>query len=1045
MNMKRNIYKLWSRTKQGLLVLASSALLSTAYSQTTTFVYTGTVQTITLPAGNYSIECWGGNGGTAANTGSTSVLVGGKGGYSRGFFNNPSTQVFNVYVGGRGGDATGANIGSGGGGMSDVAPASNTLAVVIAAGGGGGSTSGSTSSENSTGGDAGGLIGATALDNTGVTGGSAATGGSQSAGGSATAGTYGVGFPGGFGYGGGGANGGVSGTMHGPGGAGGNGGNGGWNGGGGGCTLTGINDHAAGGGAGYYGGGGGRGDGGAGGGGSSYIGGVTTATTIMFGQSGYVTNPDVAGNGRVIITSLCNLNMVSSAAPGPICVGGSATLTSDAISNYSWSNGSTAATIVVSPTVTTQYTLTATSPLNCTTSAVVTVSVISSPPSITAVTSNTAVCAGGAVVLTASGAATYTWTNGVTNAVSYTPAATNVYTVTGTNACGTGSASIGVTVNPSPSVFAGVNTPTVCSGSSVTFTSGGSATSYFWSAGVVSGTPYFPGSTSVYTLTGTSAGCSSVALVGVTVVASPNAPPAVTPTAICVGSTATLSATGANSYTWTPGNNIFTSTVAVSPPGPTTYTIVRQNGACTTTATVSLVVNPLPLVNASASPNQICTGTGVNFVVVGPISNTWMPGGFTQSNFTLFPNNSTCYTVTGSNGNCTASAVVCVTVNASPAISILSSTNVICQGGTVSFTASGNATAYNWQPMNSSNINETLSPSTTTIVSLSGTNTAGCTSTVTQLIQVNPLANLTLTTSLPFVCAGQTAVISVLNPSPNIVYNWNTGPTGPSISVSPTITTNYGIVGTNTVSGCVNTNSISLAVYISTFSIASPSAICKGETATLTAAGSPTSYAWNVPGSPTAPSVTVNPIVNTTYIATGTNGSCSNTVAVTVTVNPLPNVTATVAKSQICKFEIATITGNGATTYSWNTGATSQVLTFTLSVTTTYTLTGTDNNNCSKTTTVTQFVATCIGIDDIDREGRNINIYPNPNNGTFMIDSDQNMTLEVINALGKTVTTVQLQAGSSKEVTVGDLPAGVYFIRSQTDGSKINKKLIIER
>ena len=59
-------------------------------------------------------------------------------------------------------------------------------------GGDAGSTSGGTTNENSTGGDGGGLIGATAIDGSGVTGGTAATGGSQSAGGSATAGSYGA-------------------------------------------------------------------------------------------------------------------------------------------------------------------------------------------------------------------------------------------------------------------------------------------------------------------------------------------------------------------------------------------------------------------------------------------------------------------------------------------------------------------------------------------------------------------------------------------------------------------------------------------------------------------------------------------------------------------------------------------------------------------------------------------------------------------------------------------------------------------------------------
>ena len=140
--MKKNIYKLKSHLKHLLYSTALLLFLSDVYAQTTySFNYTGSTQTISLPPGNYSIQCWGANGGNASN--GTNPAIGGRGGFSTGTFANPSTQVFNVYVGGRGGDASGAsNVGAGGGGMSDIAPVSNPTMIIIAAGGGGGSTSG---------------------------------------------------------------------------------------------------------------------------------------------------------------------------------------------------------------------------------------------------------------------------------------------------------------------------------------------------------------------------------------------------------------------------------------------------------------------------------------------------------------------------------------------------------------------------------------------------------------------------------------------------------------------------------------------------------------------------------------------------------------------------------------------------------------------------------------------------------------------------------------------------------------------------------------
>ncbi|MES2681722.1 MAG: T9SS type A sorting domain-containing protein, partial [Bacteroidota bacterium] len=256
-------------------------------------------------------------------------------------------------------------------------------------------------------------------------------------------------------------------------------------------------------------------------------------------------------------------------------------------------------------------------------------------------------------------------------------------------------------------------------------------------------------------------------------------------------------------------------------------------------------------------------------------------------------------------------------------------------------------------------------------------------------------------------------------------------------------TTNYFATGTNTLTGCVNTNTITLAVYISTFTAISGTAICKGETVTLTASGAAPNYSWT--GGIMSSSIAVSPLINTTYYVTGLNVSCSNTQAITVTVNPLPNVTASVAKSQICKFEVATITGNGASTYSWNTGAATQVLTFTLGITTTYTLTGTDNNGCSKTTTVTQFVATCIGLDEEVGKGRGLNIYPNPNNGEFtiMLNDKNERTMEIMDVTGRIIL-AQTISGDEVKVMMNSFANGIYYVSVKTNISREVFKIIKE-
>jgi hypothetical protein len=96
----KKIYQLLSSAQQLLFALALTVFSGTVYSQTTfTFNYTGTVQTITLPAGNYSIQCWGADGGTNSSNSGTSP---GSGGYSKGTISLSSSTTFSVYVGGKG-------------------------------------------------------------------------------------------------------------------------------------------------------------------------------------------------------------------------------------------------------------------------------------------------------------------------------------------------------------------------------------------------------------------------------------------------------------------------------------------------------------------------------------------------------------------------------------------------------------------------------------------------------------------------------------------------------------------------------------------------------------------------------------------------------------------------------------------------------------------------------------------------------------------------------------------------------------------------------
>ena len=98
------------------------------------------------------------------------------------------------------------------------------------------------------------------------------------------------------------------------------------------------------------------------------------------------------------------------------------------------------------------------------------------------------------------------------------------------------------------------------------------------------------------------------------------------------------------------------------------------------------------------------------------------------------------------------------------------------------------------------------------------------------------------------------------------------------------------------------------------------------------------------------------------------NGTCTaSTDDVVITNNSLPTVTASVSESSgaasndgtICSGDNVTLSGGGATSYSWNNSVTNGVA-FSPGSTTTYTVTGTDGNSCQNTAQQTVTVSTTV-------------------------------------------------------------------------------------
>jgi hypothetical protein len=189
--------------------------------------------------------------------------------------------------------------------------------------------------------------------------------------------------------------------------------------------------------------------------------------------------------------------------PSTICEGQSANLVASGANSYFWSTGATTASISETPVNIGTYSVTGTNTLSgCSSTAVNQVSV--NPLPIVSISTNTnSVCSGSSASLLASGALSYTWSNGANTAsISLTPSTTTNYTVYGAGSFGCiGSASLLITVIPSPTITVVGNT-LICAGG-VTYQ--WSSNSFSSQATTINPAPL---STSLFTVASTAAnGC----------------------------------------------------------------------------------------------------------------------------------------------------------------------------------------------------------------------------------------------------------------------------------------------------------------------------------------------------------------------------------------------------------------------------------------------------------------------------------------------------------------------------------------------------------
>jgi len=409
---------------------------------------------------------------------------------------------------------------------------------------------------------------------------------------------------------------------------------------------------------------------------------------------------------------------------------------------------------------------------------------------------------------------------------------------------------------------------------------------------------------------------------------------------------------------------------------------------------------------STSANHTICYGDSITLTATGSSTYTWQPNSSTDSTITVAPTITSSYIVTGSNGGCSKTDTIIVTVNPLPVASITpNGPFTFCAGSSVSLDA-GSFPSYTWSNGSTS---EVTSVSTSNTYTVTVTDNNGCTGTASQAVIVNPNPTTSITGGSSF-CAGDTLVLAAGAYSQ---YHWSTGDATPLITLTTAATYIVTVTDSN---GCTGTASQAVSVNTSPTPSIIPNGsttFCQGGSVTLNA-GSYPAYLWSTGSS----SQSITATASNTYTVTVTNASgCTGTASETVTViaNPAPTISPS-GSINLCDGENVTLLSSNGLLYHWSTGAATQSITVNQSGA--YTVTVTYGPNCSNTSTITDVFVHPIPVASITAIPDNVEFCAG--DSIHLIANSTTTPLSYSWSTGASTQSIEATTGGTFTVTVTD-------------------------
>jgi len=359
--------------------------------------------------------------------------------------------------------------------------------------------------------------------------------------------------------------------------------------------------------------------------------------------------------------------------------------------------------------------------------------------------------------------------------------------------------------------------------------------------------------------------------------------------------------------------------------------------------------------------------------------------------------------------------LVCDPLEPSPVVT--PTQNSVCPGATSSASVQAAYAGYSWSITNGtiqgandlSSVTFTAGSSGPVQLTVAVTDGAGCSATANAAVNVFTPAAATVTASGPTTfCEGGNVTLTA---STGASYLWSNGATTQSIAVNASGSYSVTIADANGCSATSSATSVTVnPLPVVAISASGPTTFCEGGSVTLTASPS-VSYLWS--NGATTQSITVNASGSFSVTVTDANGCCATSSATNVTANPLP--TATIAASgptTFCEGGNVTLTASAGASYLWSNGATTQSITVNASGS--YSVTMTDANGCSATSSATSVTVNPLPLVSITASGPT----------TFCEGGNVTLTASAgasyLWSNGATTQSITANASGSYSVTVAD-------------------------